>query len=78
MTNNEVNNLCKFIDRNAVSFVGILLTRIEILQDKELTIKQFHKVFKAAVKELTYENSRVLKSIVKFSDDSLKFIAPKP
>lgn len=78
MTTNEVNNLYKLIDNNAGAFIGILLTRIEILQDKGLTIQQFHKVFKAAAKELFYENSRTLKSTIKFADDSLKFVNPKP
>lgn len=79
MTNNEVNNLCKLIDRNANDFVGILLTRIEFLQDKNLTIDQISKIYKAASKELIYENSRNLKKIIKITtDDSLKFITPKP
>jgi len=78
MTNNEVNNLCRLIDNNASAFCGILLKRIEILNNQGLDLPKFHKIFKAEVRELLYENSRNLKNIIKFADDTIKFVRPKP
>lgn len=64
MNDNEIN---KIIDNFAISLVGIMCKRIEIIENicKEKSspelIELFPKIFKALIKELTYENCRVLK-----------------
>ncbi len=59
-----VEILCKVIDREASSTVGMLCKRVEVLQsNKSLS----PNLFKELSKEIIYEQSRVLKKLIKFS-----------
>ena len=61
--------LDQIIKSSAVSLVGEVMKRFEILDDKE--------AIKAEAKELIYEKFRELKSHVKAFNQGVKFIAPK-
>ena len=62
----------KIIDKEASSTVGIICKRIEVLsKNKSLN----PALFKDLTKEIIYEQSRVLKKLIKFSlIPSVKFI----
>lgn len=65
---NEYDKILCLIDKAAVSLVGILCKRIEVLEDVEK--KENRKIlipslYKALVKELVYENARHTKSLIK-------------
>lgn len=59
------NQLLEEIDNTARATVGILMKRLEILEDKSLSPEQLHNIFKESVKEQIYEGARVDKRLIK-------------
>ncbi len=57
----EYKEILKFIDAQAKITVGILCKRIEVLEKEKVLSPN---LYKALVKEITYEASRNLKNII--------------
>jgi len=59
--------LDELLDKGSKSLVGKIMKRFEIFDDK--------KIIKKAIKELVYENYRVLKELIKSFSSGVKFIS---
>ena len=57
----KYEKISDLIDKNAVSLVGILLKRIDVLIKEN---KWSPQLYKALTKEIVYENSRGLKKLI--------------
>ena len=64
---NKYEKIFDLIDKNAKTLVGILLKRIDVLNNEN---KWSPELYKALTKEIVYENSRGLKNLI---DVFLKF-----
>ena len=69
MKNYQVSEqfLHDLIDKGSKSLVGKIMKRFEIFDDK--------KIIKASIKELVYENYRVLHELIKSFSSGVKFIS---
>lgn len=58
----QLEKIIGILDKQAVTLVGVLLKRVEVLEKEGVLTP---KLYKALVKELVYEHFRNLKKIVK-------------
>lgn len=64
----ELEKIYILIDDDARSLVGILMKRFELLEKQEnLSLSQLKSLYKALIKEIVYEKSRVLKQLITVS-----------
>ena len=77
MNEKEIKFLLDSVDRSSSHLVGVLLKRLELLDNKHLSVSQYRDIFKAELKEHIYENGRVFKALIKSYNCGVEFIAPK-
>lgn len=77
MDEKEIKFLLEIVDRSSSHLVGVLLKRLDLLDNQHLSVAQYRDIFKAELKEHIYENGRVFKALIKSYNSGVKFIAPK-
>jgi len=73
----ELEQIEKLVDQRARTTVGIALKRLETLQEEKLSADKQKSIYKSLLKEIIYEQSRVLKEIIRVSFVSIKIRNPK-
>ena len=76
-----INKINEIIDDNSKLLVGILLRRLENLElpeEQSLTVSQIKLLYANLLKDCVYENSRILKKIIKINLDTGTIIFGDP
>jgi hypothetical protein len=69
----------ELINQNSRTLVGILIKRIELLENNNLTFNQIKNIYKSLVKEEVYENARGLLKLLRANIDiGAKLISQRP
>ena len=77
VSKNELEQIGILIDQRARAIVGIALKRLETLQTEKLDSNKQKSLYKSLLKEIIYEQSRILKEIINASFTSIKVREPK-
>ncbi len=72
-----INKLDDMLEINTKLLVGTLLKRLEelkISKEKELTFEQIKEIYSAIIKNITWENHRLFKKLIRVNFETGKIV----